>query len=56
MIGLGYFTGVEYIPFSDQDLRFFLAYVVRSRENKQTNITNNTNRVSIGMMYRIKAF
>ena len=34
MIGLGYFTGVEYIP----------------------NITNNTNRVSIGMMYRIKAF
>ena len=54
MTGLGYYGGVEYLPFPSQDLRFFLAYVGRSREI--SNVTNNTNRVSLGMMYRIKAF
>ena len=54
MTGLGYYGGVEYLPFPSQDLRFFLAYVGRSRE--VSNITNSTNRVSLGMMYRIKAF
>jgi len=56
MVGLGYFAGVEYMPFKDQDLRFFLAYIGRSRENKLTDNTVNTNRISLGMMYRIKAF
>ena len=56
MTGIGYFAGVEYLPFEKQDLRFFLAYIVRSRENKLTNVTTDTNRVSIGLMYRIKAF
>ena len=54
MTGLGYYGGVEYLPFPSQDLRFFLAYVGRSRE--VASVTNNTNRVSLGMMYRIKAF
>ena len=52
--GLGYYGGVEYLPFPSQDLRFFLAYVGRSRE--VASVTNSTNRVSLGMMYRIKAF
>ena len=52
--GLGYYGGVEYLPFPSQDLRFFLAYVGRSREI--SNVTKSTNRVSLGMMYRIKAF
>ena len=54
MTGLGYYGGVEYLPFPSQDLRFFLAYVGRSRE--VSNLTKSTNRVSLGMMYRIKAF
>ena len=54
MTGLGYYGGVEYLPFPSQDLRFFLAYVGRSREI--SNVTKSTNRVSLGMMYRIKAF
>ena len=54
MTGIGYFAGVEYLPFEKQDLRFFLAYIGRSRE--KDNITDNTNRVSLGLMYRIKAF
>ena len=52
--GIGYFAGIEYLPFEKQDLRFFLAYIGRSRE--KDNITDNTNRVSLGLMYRIKAF
>ena len=52
--GLGYYGGVEYLPFPSQDLRFFLAYVGRSREI--SSVTKSTNRVSLGMMYRIKAF
>ena len=56
MTGIGYFAGVEYLPFEKQDLRFFLAYIGRSRENKLTDVTTDTNRVSIGLMYRIKAF
>lgn len=52
--GIGYFAGVEYLPFEKQDLRFFLAYIGRSRE--KNNVTDNTNRVSLGLMYRIKAF
>ena len=54
MTGLGYYGGVEYLPFPLQDLRFFLAYVGRSREI--SSVTKSTNRVSLGMMYRIKAF
>ena len=54
LTGIGYFAGVEYLPFKDQDLRFFLAYIGRSREVNK--VTKDTNRVSIGMMYRIKAF
>ena len=52
--GLGYFAGVEYLPFKEQDLRFFLAYIGRSRD--KNSVVENTNRVSVGMMYRIKAF
>jgi len=53
---IGYYAGVEYLPFEKQDLRFFLAYIGRSQDNKNTNITKDTNRVSLGLMYRIKAF
>ena len=52
--GIGYFAGVEYLPFKEQDLRFFLAYIGRSRD--ENSAIENTNRVSVGMMYRIKAF
>lgn len=52
--GLGYFAGVEYLPFKEQDLRFFLAYIGRSRDTNSVKV--DTNRVSVGMMYRIKAF
>ena len=52
--GLGYYAGVEYLPLPSQDLRFFLAYVGRNREIG--DVTKRTHRVSLGMMYRIKAF
>jgi hypothetical protein len=52
--GIGYFAGVEYLPFKGQDLRFFLAYIGRSKDTNSA--VENTNRVSVGMMYRIKAF
>ena len=52
--GIGYFAGVEYLPFKEQDFRFFLAYIGRSRDRNSS--VENTNRVSVGMMYRIKAF
>ena len=51
---IGYFAGVEYLPFKEQDLRFFLAYIGRSRDTNSVKV--DTNRVSVGMMYRIKAF
>ena len=54
MTGLGYYGGIEYLPFPSQDLRFFLAYVGRSRE--VADVTKTNHRVSLGMMYRIKAF
>ena len=52
--GIGYFAGVEYLPFKEQDLRFFLAYIGRSRD--KNSAVENTNRVRVGLMYRIKAF
>ena len=52
--GLGYYAGVEYLPLPSQDLRFFLAYIGRNREIG--DVTKRTHRVSLGMMYRIKAF
>ena len=52
---LGYYTGVEYLPFKDQDLRFFLAYIGRESEIKN-GLKDYSNRISLGMMYRIKAF
>ena len=52
--GIGYFAGVEYLPFKEQDLRFFLAYIGRSKDTNSVKV--DTNRVSVGMMYRIKAF
>ncbi|MBS9767043.1 MAG: OprO/OprP family phosphate-selective porin [Flavobacteriaceae bacterium] len=51
----GYFVGVEHLPFKGEDCRFFLTYVGRSYDVFGVEAPS-TNRVSIGMMYRIKAF
>ncbi len=55
----GYFGGVEYMPFKDQDLKVFLAYIGRKYEFTDALPAlkdYNTNRVSLGLMYRIKAY
>lgn len=52
----GYYTGIEYMPFSDQDLRFFAAYVGKKYDFESSGVDTYSNRFSIGMMYRIKAF
>lgn len=52
----GYFCGVEYLPFKDQDLRFFAAYIGRSFQYAEKSMNTHSNRFSLGMMYRIKAF
>ncbi len=53
----GYLAGIEYLPFEDQDMRVFLTYVGRKVEYDH-NLFNDydTNRVSLGIIYRIKAF
>ncbi|PVX50868.1 phosphate-selective porin O/P [Balneicella halophila] len=54
----GYFGGVEYLPFEDQDLRVFLTYVGRKYDFDDNLAFSDydTNRVSLGIIYRIKAF
>jgi hypothetical protein len=55
----GYMGGVEYLPFKDQDLRLFLAYIGRKYVYTKAIPSlqdYNTDRVSLGVMYRIKAF
>ncbi|ACU07262.1 hypothetical protein FIC_00809 [Flavobacteriaceae bacterium 3519-10] len=55
----GYMGGVEYLPFKDQDLRVFLAYIGRKyvyTEAIPSLHDYHTDRVSLGVMYRIKAF
>lgn len=51
----GYFTGVEYTPYKDQDLKLFLAYIGR-KYNISGFKNYTTNRVSMGLIYNIKAF
>ncbi|MDO5608916.1 MAG: porin [Capnocytophaga sp.] len=54
----GYFAGLEFKPFEEEDLRLFLVYVGRKYDFNTTSALAdyNTNRISVGMMYRIKAF
>lgn len=52
----GYIAAVEHMPFKNQDLRFFLNYVGRKYNYKFTELNDNTNRIVLGMVYRIKAF
>lgn len=60
----GYFAGLEHRPFKEEDLKLFLTYVGRkytfANTLKQSNnaVFNdyNTNRVSLGIIYRIKPF
>ena len=54
-----YTGGLEYSPFQDQDLKLFAAYVGKSvKFSDQLNLLKdyNSNRFSIGLMYRIKAY
>ncbi len=53
---LGYFSGVEYYPFKDEELRIFLIYVGRKVIYKESLPNFNTNRFSLGLIYRMKAF
>ncbi len=55
---LGYYAGVEYLPFKDQELRLFLLYLGKRYEyDNRLGLSNyDTNRVSLGIIYRIKAF
>ena len=57
---LGCVGCIEYYPAREQkqDLRLVLAYTGRKYDySKKSGLTNyNTNRVEIGMLYRIKAF
>ena len=54
---LGYMSGIEYHPFEEQDVRFYLAYFGRRQAFSQacglTDIYGN--RVELGLMCRLKA-
>lgn len=56
----GYIGSLEYYPArkQKQDLRFFLAYVGRKYDySKKCGLKDyNTDRIELGMMYRLKAF
>lgn len=52
----GYSAGVEFLPFRDQDLRFFFTYIGRKYVYKHSLLDYNTNRLMLGMIYRLKAF
>lgn len=60
----GYFAGIEHRPFKEEDLKLFLVYVGRKytfadalkQNNGDIFKDHNTNRVSLGMIYRIKPF
>lgn len=53
---LGYQAGVEYIPFKDQDLKFYAVYIGKKYNYHNADYNNFTNRFGLGMIYRIKAF
>ena len=52
----GYYAGVEYTPFRKQDLHFFLTYIGRKYDYKFKELNHHTNRITLGMTYRLKAF
>ena len=53
----GYAASLEYFPLKDQDLRFFLAYIGHIRHFTVDTIADqNTGRLELGIMYRIKAY
>lgn len=54
----GYMASVEYFPVKQQDFRIFLAYIGRKYDFKESTALKNysTNRIELGMMYRIKCF
>lgn len=59
---IGYLLGTEFRPFDDKDFSIFATYVGRSYHFSDklmhyTDIKNyNTNRFSLGIIYRLKAF
>lgn len=57
---IGWVGSIEYYPWKEQDLRFFLAYVGRDHHfTKASGIAaanGTTHRIEIGFMYRIKAY
>lgn len=55
---IGGVASLEYYPWKDQDLRFFIAYVGRKHQyTAATGLENTfTNRIELGFMYRIKAY
>lgn len=55
---IGWVGSLEYYPWEEQDLRFFVAYIGRHHHfNQVSGLANGTtNRIEIGFMYRIKAY
>lgn len=53
---LGYQLGVEYVPFKDQDLKFYAAYLGKKYHYHNPDYDTYRNRFGLGLIYRIKAF
>lgn len=54
---LGYLASLEYYPIKDQDCRFFIAYIGRHYDYKDAFVPAfSTNRIEVGVMFRIKAY
>lgn len=55
---MGYFSSLEYYPMEGQDFRIFIAYLGRNyRYGSNVDLGNySTNRIEVGLMFRIKAY
>ena len=57
---IGWVGSIEYYPWDQQDLRFFLAYIGRNhhftQESGIASQNGTSHRIEIGFMYRIKAY
>lgn len=56
MTSYGYLAGLEYYPFEDDGLHFFLTYVGRSHDISGLEKNINTHRLSLGFIYQLPLF
>ncbi|MDO5017134.1 MAG: porin [Porphyromonas sp.] len=52
----GYYAGVEYYPFEDNNLHFFMTYIGRTQKLMATDFSASNHKVLLGFIYQLKMF